>query len=422
MFNFLKKLFRLKPEEESVALEKLEQWFNDKAEPIYSKLNEQLKEQINNIPEIIDAIKRDITELEKAGIKDEEKIEPKVKQVVLGNRINYIRLLGQFVGRIEIPSEINAENSIEFSSGLNKKLDELSKNTQKTYYTVQHLFPDEVERIAKDIKNLNDAVKGIKAAIEKSNISAIKEGKADIQKLIKSINRKERLKKELIELKGRLNKSQKLKQESETKIINLRNSKEYGSFNKLKQEKDYINSQISNARNHIKELFSSLMPGLKKYQRVTLKDDKPVGEYAANPVKALLGDADLKIIEILQNMKKSILSNAIDLRDKKRKRTLEKTEQITKEELQNILSEYDRLKHDEKEIDDKLKADKIMPLIEEAEYKLEHHTQMVQKIKKDMAKTEEDAENIKVKEIEKEVQDKIKEAINVEIKLLFSNP
>ena len=418
MFNFLKKLFKLEPEKEDVSLEKLEQWFKDKVQPVYSKLNEQLKEQFDKIPAHIEAIKNHITELEKAGIRDEEKIEPRVKQVVLGNRINYIRIVSQFISGIEMPAEINAKSSIEFSSEMNKKMDELGKNTQKTFYTVQHLFPEQVEKIAKDIKEIGKSVNAVKAVIERNNIAEIEESKDNIQLLIKSIGRKERLKKELAEAKEHLGKSQKLKQETETKAAQLKSSRDYENFNKLKQEKDYLNSQISNTRNHIIELFSSLIPALKKFQRIALENEDLIGDYIENSAKALLKDRNLEIISVLQNMKKSILSDSIELRDKKREKALEKIGQMTKEQLDNILSEHDKLKQDEKEAGDKLKANKIMPLIEEAEYKLEHHTQMVEKIKKDIAKLEKDIEKINIDEIKKEVQDKIKKAINTEIKLI----
>ena len=422
MFNFLKKLFKLEPEQEDISIEQLEQWFKDKVESVYSNLDGQLKEKINSIPSIIETIKQHITELENAGIKDEEKIEPKVKQVVLGNRKNYIRILNQFIDSIEMPEEINAKTSSVFCSEIHNKLDELGKSTQKTYYTAQHLFPDQVERIAKDIKDIGKAVKAIKTVIEKNNITKIEDGKAAIQNLIKSIDRKERLKKDLSEAKEHLDKSQKLKQESETKLVNLRSSKEFDGFNKLKQEHDEIDNKLHNLKNQIIDLFSSLIPGLKKYQRVALENEDLIGKYIENPAKALLEDRNLEIIDVLQKMKNSILSNSIDLRDKKREKALEKIEQITKEKLKEILSDYDRLKGRESALDDKLKASKIMPLIEEAEYKLEHHTQMVEKIRKDIEKMEEDINKINIDEIEKEVQDKIKEAINVEIKLLSSNP
>jgi len=419
MFNFLKKLFKAK--EEDVEIEKLEQWFKDKVEPIYSNLNEQLKEQISSIPYIIKAIKQDAAELENASIKDEEKVEPKVKQIVLGNRKNYIRILNQFADSIELPDAINAKTSLMLCSDINKDLDELSKNTQKTYYTVQHLFADNVEKIAKDIKDLAQISKAVKAIIEKNNVAKIEEIKADIQNLIKSINKKHRLEQEFIESKKRLEKSKKLRQEAETKIINLRNSSEYAEFNRLKEEHNEIKQKIHNAKNNIIELFSSLTPALKKYQRIALENEELIGRYAENPT-ALLEDRNLDIIPILQKMKSSILADAIDLRDKKKERALEKIGQITIEQLKLILSGYDKLKGREGILNDKLKAAKITPLIEEAQYKLEHHTEMVEKIKKDIIKSEEDIKNIDIEDMKKNVKEKIKRIINIEVKLLSSNP
>jgi DNA repair exonuclease SbcCD ATPase subunit len=415
MFNFLKKLFKLEPEQEDVTIEQIKQWFQDKTEPIYSKLNEQLKDNFNRIPEQISVIKENITNLENAEIKDEKKIDPKVKQVVLGNRKNYIRLVNQFISNINIPSEINPKTSLLFCSETTRKLDELSKNSQKTYYTAQHLFADQVEKIAKSIKELDNTTKAIKTIIEKNKIADIEKSKAKIKDLIESIEKKNKLIKDLEEAKEHLNKSQKLKQESETKIIEFKKSKEFDNYNRFKQEKEDINNQLHNLKNQIIDLFSSLMPALKKYQRVALEDDKLVGEYAENSVKSLLEDKELKIIKLLQNLKKSILSDSIDLRDKKREKALEKIENITENKLKDILANHENLNQKENEIDEKISQNKVMPLLKEYEYKLEHHTQMIEKNKNNMAKIEKDIENINIDSIKQEIQDKIKESMNIEL-------
>jgi len=173
MFNFLKNLLKIEPKKEDIPTEKLNQWFNQKTEPFYSKLNTQLIDVFGSVPEQINEIKTNITNLENASIKDEEKIEPKVKQVVLGNRVNYIRVLSQFIDEVEIPQKIDYETSNNFCSKITEKLDELSKNTGKSFYTVQHLFPNQVEALAKNISNISKSAKSIKAVIEKNKIQKI---------------------------------------------------------------------------------------------------------------------------------------------------------------------------------------------------------------------------------------------------------
>jgi hypothetical protein len=424
MFNFLKNLLKIEPKKEDIPTEQLKQWFSQKTEPVYSKLNIQLTDVFQSIPEHISQIKTNITNLENANIKDEEKIEPKVKQVVLGNRINYIRILSQFIDEVEIPQNINYETSNNFCSKITEKLDELSKSTGKSFYTVQHLFPDQVDAIAKNISSFNKAVKTVKSVIEKNKIQKIEEIKIHIQILIKSIEKKESLKQELEQIKTRLENSRKMKQENENKTEQLKNSKEYNEFNKIKQEKDDINIKIHSIENQIIDLFSQLAPALKKFQRITLKDDALIADYAENPVKTLLEDTNLKIIELLKNMKKSILSNSIDIRDKKREKTLEKIDQITQEQLKNMQSKYSQLKQSKNGLNNKLKSNRTMPLLEEMQYKHEHHLSMIEKLKKDIQETEEKIESININNIKEKLQNKIKESVNIEldIKLPSSNP
>ena len=415
MFNFLKNLLKIEPKKEDIPTEKLNQWFNQKTEPFYSKLNTQLIDVFGSVPEQINEIKTNITNLENASIKDEEKIEPKVKQVVLGNRVNYIRVLSQFIDEVEIPQKIDYETSNNFCSKITEKLDELSKNTGKSFYTVQHLFPNQVEALAKNISNISKSAKSIKAVIEKNKIQKIEEIKIHIQILIKSIEKKENLKQELEQIKKRMENSKKMKQENENKIEQLKESKECSEFNRLKQQRDDINIKIHSIENQIIDLFSQLIPALKKFQRITLKDDALIADYTENPVKTLLEDPNFKIIELLQNMKKSILSNSIDIRDKKREKTLEKIDQIKHEELKNILSKHNQLKQAKDGLNNKLKSNRTMPLIEEMQYKHEHHINMIEKLKKDIQETEDKIKNININNIKEQLQDKIKESINFEL-------
>ena len=87
----------------------------------------------------------------------------------------------------------------------------------------------------------------------------------------------------------------------------------------------------------------------------------------------------LNIIELLQNMKKSILSGSVELRDPKKKKTLEVIDEITFEKLSRIVSEYDSLADKKEEIAKRIGENPTKSRIKELEYKLEH---IVFKIKK----------------------------------------
>ena len=103
MFKFLKNIFKEKQIKKEVKLEQLEDWCKEKSKAVLDELNQNIKEKLENIKTNISGLKENINNLEKAEIKDAEKIEPRVKNVVISHRKNYLKVLNQFIRKVDIP-------------------------------------------------------------------------------------------------------------------------------------------------------------------------------------------------------------------------------------------------------------------------------------------------------------------------------
>ena len=414
MFEFLKSLFKEKTEEQEVKLEHIENWLKEKTKPIFSELNKRIDTRLIEIKSQLSELKENINDLETAEVKNPEKIESRVKNIVLGHRANYLRILNRFLERINIP-EPGHKKALEFCDLIEKELDSFGKASVKSYYTVQHLFSDQVAAIAKTLKNIGNNVKQIKQDIEDKDIFLIERAEKKIHELKDSIKKKQELekkteqaKKTSTELEENINRFEKKKTESEQ-------GNEFVELNKEKQRITKTDEGLSSIKNRIMDLFSPLESCLKKFQRITLEHEKLIAGYARNPVDGLLNDKELKIIALLANMKKNIESGTLDLKDKKKEKAIEQIDTITKEILKQILDEYNELNKSKQEIEAKIKANKIISEIKDIETKLDYYIKKKEVLIKDIASLESSKEKIDIEKIKTELKESIRKAVDIDV-------
>ena len=412
-------LFSKKIEKQKVNIKDLDSWFNNKISSIFNEVNDLIKNRFNEIDNAISILKESILALENADIEDPEKIENKVKQIVLGNRINYIRILNDFLDNTDIPKEINYKSALNFCSRTEGKLDDFSKNTAKTYYTVQHLFGKEVEEVIKKIRDISNLLKKLKQDIEKKNIVRIEKAKTDIQNLKNAISKKALMKKELEKKKNKLNKTKKIMEDLKNKLDELKKSQNFLELNKNKKRLDEINYKIRNIQNEIIELLSPLKTGFKKFKRVTIENENLVEEYSENPVKALLEDKEFKIIEFLQNMKKRILDGKIELKEKKKKKILERIDEISKEKLSNKTLLYDDFKKEKEIVERQIKTNKTSLTINDINNRLECNQQKLNQLYEEIRNLESTKKGIDLDKLKIELEEDLKFITNIEVNIIM---
>lgn len=412
-------IFKKKQKSMEIALTKLNKWLSFQTAEKLDNLNAALKQLFDQIEETIHSIQHSIIALQNAEITDADKIQPKIKSIVLGNRQNYIRKLNQLINAIKQPNQINHATALEFYEQVQQELNRFSKETAKSFYASQHLFHKEVEDIAKLIKTLDRYTNKIKNLVEKSNALEIDNAKNQIQNLQKQLEKKERLKNKLEQMKERFESAEQKKEQAEEKLSKLQQSEEFQKLQGLHEELKKTNQDIQAIEAQIAHIFSPLEKALRKFSKITLENEKLVHLYSEKPVQALLKDTDMKINHLLQNMKKNILSGAIELKNKKKKKTLEAIEQLTAEYLNQIIAEYHELEEKKAALEKQIKTNKQAQLKKELEYKLEHTTWIAHKLKTNMQELEKSHHKINISTLKTELEQQLKKLTKTDLKILI---
>lgn len=418
MFKFIKRLFAKEEEreKENIKLDKLEEWLNPKAEAISNELTGNISSIKNKIEEGIRKAKSNLEILKDAKLKNPN-IPIRAKQMMEGNRVSYIKIASNFLDYLwkEVKDEKDYEKLLGFSNDFDKSLDSLGKSTTRSYHVIKEFFANEATEIAINIKNIDGFFKELKSAIEGSNMAKIDVLKKEIISMKSRISQKANLKEQLKSKEEELKKLNGGKEELLKEITSLKNSGEYSDFNNLKQEKDSIERQIRLSKEDVFHSFSAIDKALKKYVRIAFEDEKLLSSYIGNPVNALLGDKELKIIRILESLEKNLIQSKIELDEKKKEKTLMEIKKLGKDFFIDFLNNYNKLNEKLMDIEDKVRKNeskkKFMDLNERLN-KLNANLEKAENIKGFLSKG---MEKIDIEKMKNNLQEGIKGVLKVEI-------
>jgi hypothetical protein len=301
------------------------------------------------------------------------------------------------------------------SSDIDEGLDEIAKNTIKSYQATQHLFSDTLMPVTKDLKQFADIARRIREDIAKSKIVEIDSIKKDIDGLLEAIKKKKDLGLQLKENGKILLNLENLRQKYEDRRKELTEGGDFKRLGEAKSELNKIEEGLAKKRNKVIELFSPLETGLKKFKRVTFEDEDLVGEYVDSAFDALLADKELKIIGILSRMEQSIQGGSVELKGHKKEKTLEGIKEMTSEKLKRILAEYRELINQKDIAMKRIGKNPVKSQIKDIEYKAEHNLFKLKKLKENIEELEKKYNQVDLKELKKNLEEKIKDIINIEL-------
>lgn len=418
MFNFLKNMFKKKIECMDIRSEELDSWYNNN---IMSKIDYRrlFGDRLSELKETLNEIKTNADTLDDAEIKDSEKIESKVRSVVSGHKSNYTRLLKQLVNNIDIPESVDHNNIIDFCSDTAEQLNDFGKKTTKSYYATQHLFSDQLKPIVNDIKKIDQIISSIKNDIDKMNIELIEKTKHKIKEIKINMNKIEIFEKDIKKEKEKLDRLNESKKEMQESINKMLESEDYKRLNQDNEELNIIEEKVTKNKNNVLELFSPIESALKKFKRITLEDENIVEQYYADAFEALLDDKLMKILNLLDNMKKNILSDSIELRDMKRKKALETIDNITKDRLNGFLEKYNALIKQKENIQKRIKNNDSDSILKDLRYKLEHFSSMINNSKEKIEQTEKKKSELDIEKIRSDIIYNVKKISGIELKILY---
>lgn len=419
MLNLLKRFLRQEAKKEDIALEELPAWIDEKTKASSENLDNALKEDFFDLKALIPEFKAHIEALGHAEVEESQSIQSKVKQVVLGHRENYIRVMNSFADSIIVPVEFSYRDASSLSVELNSKLDEIGKSTIKSYYTVQHLFHAPLKDLANDLKRFSMISQNIQEKIRQSNAFEVEHLKAGVQEMVNSVYKKKDLFQQIEEQQKLLAGLEELKKELDKKTEEVKASPSYSELESLQSRLKESEDKIKEIENHVVQIFAPLESGLRKFKRIVFEDEKLIEGYLNHAMTALLNDKEMKIVPILENMKQSIITGSLETKEDKKKRFVEGISFISRDLLQDTASQYRDLLEQKEMLQRQIRLNPAESKLKEIVYKQEHNDFKIQKLNDETKSCQKKYDSLDLEQLKRSVEEKIKEIIKIEITVLL---
>ena len=323
MLEFIKNIFAKKEAtEEKISLDELGSWLDRKTKPMLDKLNIKIDEIIGKINDEKEKVNENLKTLENAQLQN-PKIPERVKTIMQGNREGFIKKASSFFKNIDLNYNDYGELT-EKCRNIENEINLMGKGTAKNYQILNEFFAREAEKVAANIKNMEDYSKELMNSISSSKISNINKIKSTITELKNKIKLKEICSVQLEGNKNDLQSNKNKKTEIENRINEIKSGSDYKNYEKLSEEKEKAEIKIKEIEDTLFRDFSVLEKSLKKYAKIAFEDEGMILEYLKNPIIALIKDDDFKILKVLGNLKSSIERDKLELEEKKKNKAIEK--------------------------------------------------------------------------------------------------
>ncbi len=414
--GFLDRFFKPKIIEKEVKLEELKEYSEETLKEKLHGTNEKIEEIRLNIEEIKKKINQNLKYLREAELQNKN-LPLRAIHLMEGNREAYIKKIENFLERINIPEKELYSSINDFCKDFDLKLNELNKASFKGYEIMKEFFYNQATEIAMGIKEIEQNIKTLKEIVQNKEISKIER----LKKLISNIEKYDENKKRLqIEIQEHIYEIKELEQKIEsvkTKFEQIKKSNEYSDYKKTSEEKEAIINKIKEEKDKIIQKFSILEKSLKKYKRDSL-NEKLIEDYLEDPSEALMKDTKLEIIEILEKLKDSIQNERIDLKDKKKEKTLKIISQLNKKFLDDIRLNIEQLTRTKISLNDKLRKNNINCLYKEEKYKMEHYQQKLNEKSKKLEELKKEEKNLDIEKIKEEIKKEFISILNIRLKII----
>lgn len=412
MLNFIKKFFAKEEiQEEKIELSKLDAWLEEKTKPIFENLSNNINQIIHEINDEKEKALENMKILEDAKLQN-PKIPERIKTIMEGNRSAFIKKISFFLGNIDLKFH-DCDEILKKCDEIKNQIDNLGKSTARSYQVLNEFFAREAERIAANIKNIENYSNGIELAVKNSKISIINKIKNDIANIQNKIKLKKEYSNEMENSKNNLQNNKNKLLEIENKINEIKSSHDYKNYENLLEEKSTIHLEINNIENRLFHDFSVLERALKKYSKTAFENENLILQYLSSPVKALIADNDLKIIKILSDLEKNIIDNKLELETKKSEKTISKIKEIGNNYFINIKNNFKNLNE---------KLDKIISLIENNKSnnelnsynkELSHIKLSIENLNNDASNTSNELGKISIEKLKENLQEEINKMLNL---------
>lgn len=413
MLGFLKKFFKREPEfsTEEVELAVLSNWFDEKTQSKIESLNEELKQVNQRISEEVMQAKENLSLLNKAELMNPD-IPERAKHFMQGNRDSFSKKVNLFLDRVHAPPAI--KDFPVFHSSIQDELKELMQSTARPLQILQEFFAHESGKVMANIGNIGKEIGFFKQSFDNAGLNILDDTKKRIIDFQTKLNLRTSLEKDLETQKKELEESEKELSQLRTDVELLQKDKE---LNLLKDDLKKVQARIEETRERITGPFSVINSALRKYERITYRHRLIVQKYIDSPLDALMHDLHLSILKALHDMELAVMNNRIDLKDKKKDKTLEVLKLLTKEYLGSFLTEYGQHKQEQDKIKRQLEQLDVVVLLQEKKKRMKKLDDNMIDIKRKTDLFSKELEKVDIEELESRLVENLKKITRVKVVL-----
>ncbi|MBN2566503.1 hypothetical protein JXB02_00260 [Candidatus Woesearchaeota archaeon] len=280
-----------------------------------------------------DEARQRLAALEAAELKN-TKISPRELALMRGNRTSFIQMTRLFLDRIRRPERTDAQATSAFIEQFDRNLVLYNKGTKRSFHILNEFFAHETRAVGLAVKGIESLGKDLKriAATSPEGIMRIQAMLAAIVQRVADtggIRRQIDVHTESIsQLKETI-----IRNEQTVKDLSL--SEDFAAFKATEAEIDDERRSLKLLHDDLRNRFSSIEHALKKYGKISL-DQTTIQEYLADPVKALMADGGLTVLEVLGKLMKTLESEQLTLKSTKRAKTLGHLRRIDQDYLAGL--------------------------------------------------------------------------------------
>ncbi|MBN1792958.1 hypothetical protein JW826_04725 [Candidatus Woesearchaeota archaeon] len=396
LFDFLKRKTL-----EEIHFSELEDWLEDHLTK--KKLDEKIKAAKQDIEKILERCEDRLEHLGEASLMN-DKIPEKEKQIMEGHRKSYIQKIKRFLNDIDVPDD--AAQTGYYHAKFSEKLNSLSEETAKNHAVLQHFFGQEVSKIIRDIKNVEQSLSKLQSDIQKEGVDLIKEAKIKLKQYHEDRMRKDRLETEKESQSQILDNLKRKKEKLESRIGELKKSKEYLEFKDFLDKKKSIEDEVSRIETELAAAFAELQRPLKKYTHNT-SHEKLVDKYSSDPAGALKEDETLLIHKVIEKMGAEL--HLLELKEKQLEKTKELMEKFTKSFLSEKRHELSGLKEMNRDLASQINRSVVALNISENENWKRSIENKMEECEREIQATTQEIEDINLAYQKQKVKEKAKE-------------
>ncbi len=411
--GFLDRFFKSKIEEKEIKLEELKQYTENLLKEKFANINQKIEETYSDLEKTKSKLKENLNILRNAELQNKN-VPTRALQLMEGNREAYIKKISNFLEQIELPDIESYSLINDFCNNFDVTLDELNKATYKGYEVMREFFYNQATNIAIGIKDININIKNLKQLVANKELSKIEYLRELVKKIEKFNESKDSLKENIKQQELLIKESEQKIESVKKRFEGIKQSKEYDEYKRTEEEKESLLEKIKAEKDEIIQLFAILEKSLKKYKRGSL-NEKLINQFLEDPNRALLEDTELNIVLVLAKLKGNIEQNKIELKDKKKEKTLEVIDKLNKDFLNGKRFNLEQQTRTKIILNDRLSKNNINNLYQEERYKLEHFTKKLEDENKKLETLKKEKETLNINKIKDDIKKEFLDLFSIKL-------